>query len=802
MRRDRLTWLRGLALGIVLPLALAGCKSTEERIEDHFTRGQAFVVAGEDEKARLEFANVLGLKGDHLPALREVAALYERAGNLQDMASHLLLITEIDPGDWDARMRLARLLARTGQLTIAIDKIGEVLEGNPHHVEALALRAAVSYQLGDVSGALVDAARAIELQPMHPGAGAVLVNDRIQNADYDAAHQLNTHYLTANVQDLNLNLLHLQILSKMGRVDAIGPQLVLMVDRFPDLPRFRIGLAEWHAEAGNVDAAIEQYRAFSAVLPGETGPALELVGFLQRHRGDAAARSELERLAETSTPAFPYQIALARFDVGLGDTQTATARLATLGTTAEDQADRHTAQIMLAGLKLEADDMPGAAALSDAVLAENPDDAEALAIRANLLLRKGDVEPALVDLRRAVTLSTQSPGLYLLLAEAYRMSDNDTLSGENIARAMQLAEYAEPYTMRYADYLEQRGRLGAVETVLTEAARRRANSRAILSRLAQVRLRLGMWNKAEDIASVLGTLDDGAGVAARIRAAALSGQDRHGESLAMLRDLTNAAAAPGAVLRDLIAAYIRAGQPDEARAVLERVLARTPNNAQALALRSAFHEADGDPASAETDLRATILADPAHPMGYELLADLYARQGKTALREAVIARGLEQNPAFAGLRLRRAGDREIAGDVPGALAEYEMLLEQAPGYLIAINNVVSLITDNYADDPGRLAHALQLAPQLAGTPVPQFQDTYGWALYLGGDVQGALRALIPAAEMLPDNPWVRFHLGMALSKAEQHEAAARHLRAALDLAGDATFAARPVAEAALLGLGN
>jgi tetratricopeptide (TPR) repeat protein len=55
------------------------------------------------------------------------------------------------------------------------------------------------------------------------------------------------------------------------------------------------------------------------------------------------------------------------------------------------------------------------------------------------------------------------------------------------------------------------------------------------------------------------------------------------------------------------------------------------------------------------------------------------------------------------------------------------------------------------------------------------QDTYGWTLYLNGEFEAALRSLKPAAEALPDNPLVIYHLGMTYASLDETDLALEKL---------------------------
>ena len=75
---------------------------------------------------------------------------------------------------------------------------------------------------------------------------------------------------------------------------------------------------------------------------------------------------------------------------------------------------------------------------------------------------------------------------------------------------------------------------------------------------------------------------------------------------------------------------------------------------------------------------------------------------------------------------------EQKGDYEAAIAEYETMLKQQPGSLIAANNLASLLSD-HRTDKASLDRAYSLAAMLRKSQIPSFKDTLGWIEYLRGD---------------------------------------------------------------------
>ena len=130
-----------------------------------------------------------------------------------------------------------------------------------------------------------------------------------------------------------------------------------------------------------------------------------------------------------------------------------------------------------------------------------------------------------------------------------------------------------------------------------------------------------------------------------------------------------------------------------------------------------------------------------------------------------------------------AGLLQVQRDIEGAIAIYDEILVKNPGALIVINNLASLLVD-YREDEASLARARDLSLLLLSTESPHFKDTIGWVAYRRGEYQAALGYLKEAADKLPNNNLVRYHLGMAHNALKQSKQARAQLTKALEVTKD------------------
>jgi tetratricopeptide (TPR) repeat protein len=303
----------------------------------------------------------------------------------------------------------------------------------------------------------------------------------------------------------------------------------------------------------------------------------------------------------------------------------------------------------------------------------------------------------------------------------------------------------------------------------------------MLVQLAEVRLRLNDWVGAEQAADALRALDGGQTLADQIDAASLTGQGRIAEGTSVLEGLASQPGGADSAMASLVVNYLRAGERDRAIAFLEGVLEENPDNTRALLLRAELDIQAGDPDAALDRLDRIVAAAPDQLVGHLARARLMLALQRVDDALAAAEEGVDQVENAEPLQLIRAQILETQNRFDDAIAIYEDLYRRNPSSALYANNLVSLVAEYRSDDPESLQFAKRVAQRLRGYEVPHLQDTYGWVMFLNGDYGVALRSLEAAAEGLPDNPLVRYHLGRAYAALDQVEEARAHLEASLEL---------------------
>lgn len=794
---NRLMLVIILALG---SLAVAACDTAEDRLAKHVESGQELVAEGALEKATVEFRNALAIDADNVPAHLGMVEIYERQQNYPAMLGHLNKVVGVEPKNETALVKLGQIMMLGGQLDDALIQADAAVAAAPQNVAALVLKAGVSLRLGNSDTALDFAKRAIALDPANPTAHAVLIGERLNADDIDGALAIADDITARAPEDLGVALVKLQALERRGDTEQVGAYLEQLVGLFPDQTSLKTALARWYVQNDRAADAEATLRSIAEARPDDSEAALRVVRFVFSEKGEAAAREELERLIADREDKTPYRVALAQLEYGQGETEEAKTRLADIIAgleAADDDVELNKVRLILARHLLREDDRAQALELVQSVLENAPANVDALTIRAALRFSDEDYTNALLDIRAGLAGDPSNAQLLLLSARTHQRTGGTDIASENYSAAMEASGYSPEITMEYVSFLRLNQRDDAIATVLTEAVRRQPSDKDLLTALAEAQLRAGDWTGADQTAAQLAAVDRDA--AMRVRAATLSGQNRFDESLSVLEDISKDPSQRDSTLAATVQVYYKAGEIDKAMAFLADVLEENPQNVQALMLRASLHASQNDAASAEADYKAAMAANPRAQAPVLGLGRLYLALGRDEEMLSLMNAGVDAVDEPSGLRLFLGGYYESRQRPEDAIAQYRALFAAQPTSMVAANNLASLLVEYHGDDPAALAEAEEISGALRGVEIPAFQDTYGWIRYKLGDYTQAVRYLEPAAEALPGNPYVRYHLGLAYAALNAADSARPHLEAAA-AADPRAFAFTAEAKAALEAL--
>ncbi len=156
----------------------------------------------------------------------------------------------------------------------------------------------------------------------------------------------------------------------------------------------------------------------------------------------------------------------------------------------------------------------------------------------------------------------------------------------------------------------------------------------------------------------------------------------------------------------------------------------------------------------------------------QLLYGALYRNGDIVAATEKLRKWAKENPEDWQTRLFFSTELIRQGESKEAISENEALNEKFPGNPLILNNLGWLLMRNGDKRGVELAGtAYKLAPDS-----PEIQDTYGWMLAQEGKTGEAIPILRKAAEKLPKNAEISYHLAVALEKDGKTEEALKVLQ--------------------------
>jgi predicted Zn-dependent protease len=778
---------------LIALLVLSACETAEERAERYYRSGITLLEAGDVDRALVEFRNVFKLNGQHKEARLAYARVQRERGETRDAYGQYLRLIEQYPdtlealvalsemalvnGDWDEAERHGRAAQALAPQDIAVQAIGVALD----------YRAAVVAEDDAAAAAATAAARAVlEKAPDNMLARRVVI-DQLTTAGLTADALAEVDRAMAFLPDsLELHMLRLRLLAVSEDTAAIGAQLQDMFARFPDNEQVRTLLIAWYMEQEDTDGAERLLRQVAEKDPGQPGPWLTLVRFLYQTRGLEAAQAELDRLIAAGGDRMAlYRATRAGLTFEVNQDPAAIAEMETILREAPPSEETRNIKLALAQMLAVTGNTVGARARVEEVLAEDSGNAEALKMKAAWLIQEDKPGEAIVALRTALDQNPRDPAILTLMGEAHERDGSRELAGERYALAVEVSGYGVEESLRYANYLIGENRLDSAASVLEDALRRTPGTVALLVSLADVRMRLGDWDRTSAAIADLRALgtEDAARAANGLEAGLMLRQEKTDETVAFLQGLIDSGSDDGAAVATIVQARVRDGDLTEARSYLDAELAKTPDDTQLRLLSAGLFVLQDDPVSAEQIYTELVEELPQDEAPVRALYSLLLWQNRPAEATILLDAALQRIPDSTLLRVMRAGELEKANDIDGAIAIYEAIYAEDSSNLVIANNLASLIAA-HRSDPASLERAFSIARRLRGIEVPAFQDTYGWIEYRRGNPEEALLSLEPAARGLPQDPLVQYHLGMTYVALDQPVQARAALERALEIAGE------------------
>jgi len=767
-----------LTLAAVLAAGALACKSDEERLAEHLSRGASYREAGELSEAVIEYKNVLQIDPNSAEAHWQLSQVYFEDGRAREAFWELRETVRLDPENIDAKLQFAQLSLIAGEIEEALKQVDEVVAMEAAREQAWALKGQAHDQLQQLEEAeaafrkgvevapdsrvaltvlasflrergqrleaaplLEEAAKAEPIFPAYTALGSFYASDpdRLEDARAEAAFKRAIEVAEPDQLARGYRFLGSFYYGR-DRIDESVATLEEGIERVEDPLDLIYVLARIHQFQGNTEKADELAERATERVPDQARPYLVLSTHRGRQGDYEGALAAAEKAVEVEPENREARLRKAEVLVEIGFREKDDSRI-------------------VEGRQVV-----------DSVLQEEPTNPSALFVKAKIDIAEKRNEDAVTSLRAAIDARPDWAEAHFLLGTALALTGERTAARTELARALEIDASLDEArrvlvevhaTLGEHDYAVEEGRRylrGHPDAVQTRL--RVAQSLVLLGQLEEALAEVEKLDRSEpsvDVEYALGRIYTARGEFDTARAhlrLALDIEPTHPE-----------------ILRALLRLDQRQRNFDESSARLEKAIADNPDDARLQQLVGILAMAQGRGKDAEAAFKKAVELAPEDISGYRQLAQYYGATGRTGETIRTYEQALEVRPNqpqihhFLGVLYEYGGQRDKA------IEHYEAAIGYAPDLAESKNNLAYI----YAESGDNLDRALDLAQEAKALlpDDPNTADTLGWVLYKRGVASAAIGYLREAeAGVKPGDPnagVIRHHLAMAYEAAGDAE---------------------------------
>jgi tetratricopeptide (TPR) repeat protein len=770
---------------LVLSLLTSGCGGAHSRYEQHLRRSQEYLAGGDYVKATVEIRNAMQIEPKNPGARLLAAKIATGAGKLRDAVGLYQSVVESNPENVEARANLGRLLDFGGQPDTALTLIAPAIAKFPDDPELLIVRASAELLLDKRTEATADADHALAAAPNNEDAIGLRAGLYRKAGDLDGESALLSASVRRLPDSVNLRMMLADLYVARDKVNDAETQLFEVVRLRPLDFQYRVQLAVFYTRSHQLDKAQKLLEAGVSALPKSDEAKLTLVSFLATQRSPEIGEKRLRDFIDRDPDNSALRLGLGAFMLANGNRGAAETAYRDIIKRDSKGPSALVARNRLASMMASEGRVDEASKLVDEVLAANARDNDALALRADLALRRTEPAAAVEDLRAVLRDQPQAVGVRKVLAQAYSMNDEPALAEQTLRDGLDLAPTDVTLRISLAQLLAATNRADQAVTMLEKSVHDVPDDPALREALARAYFAEGNFKNAESEARDLQTLQPKAAV--------------------------------GFYLAGLAARADR--RLDDAQRDFERALTLQPKALDSLSELAHLELSRGNLERAIALVNGASVSDDGAAFRLNLLGELYvakkdypravdAFQQAThagpkwwpAFRNLAIAQQLSHDPRAAietyetALKLAPREPQLVAelaqlyatqGRPDEAIRKCEAFIKEAPSNRRIANNLAMMLV-TYRSDLQSLDRARDLAAPFSSSDDGGLLDTNGWVHFKRAEYAEALPVLKRAVARAPESREIRYHLAMVELRMGQSDRALSDLKAAL--AGSPTFA--------------
>lgn len=727
---------------------LFSCASPEEKKQGHYDRGLNYVSAQKVDEAILEFRNVIQIDPDHADAKYQLALLYMQQGGLSNLQNAFKMLSEavlVKPALVDAQVKLGVFYFLSNDLENAEKKAELVLEKEPDNQDAHLIQGRVYLKKNQLDKAETAYQRVLALAPNNLVPYYELTELYIKRQDFDRAQSLLEKALSLDKQNVTSHVMFARFYQMTKKTEEAEAFYKKAIDLSQKDKKLYFSLADFYVAERRFEDAQNTLVAAAQIDVKDPVPWIVLGDF-------SAARGALD----DSEAFFMKAKGLETEDL-IGS-----KRLAKL----------HLMQGKPERVAQEVAD----------ILQKNPKDPDGLFLKGRLVLSEKKGSEAADFFKQVVQIKKDYPEVHYYLGLSHLLAGEDKQARSEFIEAVKHSSENHLARLSLANlYLRSRSFDLAGEEVEQILKKDPSSVPAYILRGDVAVAQRDLIKAKESYQKAVERLPRGPagyfrmGLLARSEQKSEEAKKWFEQALILNPEMVQA-------LSQLAVMDAAEGQIVQAITRVSAQIQQVPNNSAFHRLRGGLHGENKAHEKAVSDFKKAIELNPNDLGAYLDLGNLYSRLKKYDAAIKELDEASQINPKAVQVYMLKGVIYEAQKQQGHAQTEYEKALRIDPKFAPAANNLAWI----YAEHGGNIDQALSLA-QIAKERFPDdpgISDTLGWILYKKNIFLKAISHLEASAEKLPENPVVRYHLGMAYFKDGRKVLAKTELESALRLNAD------------------
>ena len=768
----RIFVIMALCLGL-----LTGCFSTENEEKALLDSAHELEKQGDWAEVRVKIDEVFALNPKNVEAFLTEARLHIAGNDIKAAIDSFNKALENDPRNAEAMLGLAKIYLAGKRVGDAQSQIDKLLSQDPQNMEARGLKATALVLGGDLRGADEAFAKILSDDPRHTEAILGRFGIAMEEGRQTEAWQMLEEALAANPEDSMLHERAAMLYHREGNLEKTEAEMKVLIGLHPEKTQYTMNLLDLYGSSGNMEKAEELLRASLAAHPEEDEYRSALAVFMfNTNRAEEA----FALLDEVNPPTPGVRLTLAQLNLYSGKFEEGMSLLRSVADDPEAGELGDIARVRLAMRLADTGKFDEADLLLQSVLANDPENEDALKLKGKILFARGKFDESLKVLEQAAQLNSDDGDTALTIFRVF-IAKGEPGKGADILRAF-IRQYPHFVQGRLAlaSYYAESGQPDNAAEQLTELLEIHPSKAEVYLLLGDVEVSRREIDKAKEYFELAGKEPGGE----------LASLMRLGNMNIMLEKPAEALKYFEQALKDFPdepepaqGKFLALMQQKKYQELYDWVTKRAKergNDPDAQELAARLNMMAGKPKDAEGYLLKAREIAPDSLMPITRLIPVYLELNRRADAIALLRENLEKFPPLVLTLAQVLGESKEAAEQDEAEKLYREVLAVDPGNVVANNNLADLVVRRYGNDPARLEEARVLAEAAALSNDPIALDTLGWIQHLQGNNDAALISLGKAANLDPNTPVIVYHYAAALAGAGKTEEAKDMLKKLLE----------------------